>query len=139
MSSFYFNLFFLLYYNFQDCFQWFACLLKAHLLTDLRELISPISSFSLSLLHRIPTHLQGSLANSGLQQTSSSISGSVAYLTPSVTSSQIVSSDSGLQNVITAAGQRLVTTSVAQQTQQPQQPNAKLVQLAPSFPVASVS
>ncbi|RUS81995.1 hypothetical protein EGW08_010264, partial [Elysia chlorotica] len=86
----------------------------------------------------IPTHLQGSLPNNGLQQMSTSLSGSVAYLTPSVTSSQIVSSGNSFQNVMTAAGQRLVTTSVAQHAQQPQQANANLVQLATGFPVATV-
>ncbi|KAH9489222.1 hypothetical protein Btru_045637 [Bulinus truncatus] len=75
----------------------------------------------------IPTHFQGSLGNNTVQQVNS---GTVTYLTPSGTSH--VSTASRLQNVVPAAGQQ-VTSSVGQA-----QSNAKLVQIAPTFPLASV-
>ncbi|KAK6973944.1 mucin-17 [Biomphalaria glabrata] len=74
----------------------------------------------------IPTHLQGSLGNNTVQHVNS---GTVTYLTPSGTAH--VSTASRLQNVLPAAAQ--VTASIGQA-----QNNAKLVQIAPSFPMTQV-
>lgn len=67
-----------------------------------------------------------------MQQASTSLCGTVAYLA-SAGSSQHVSTAGRIQNIMAAAGHHQVTASVGQQQQN------KLVQITPSFPMASVS
>ncbi|CAL1541337.1 unnamed protein product, partial [Lymnaea stagnalis] len=71
----------------------------------------------------IPTQFQSSLTNNTVQQASTSICGTVAYLAPSG-STQHVSTAGRINNVMAA--------SVGHQQQN------KIVQIAPSFPMASV-
>ncbi|BFZ15792.1 hypothetical protein BsWGS_18831 [Bradybaena similaris] len=83
----------------------------------------------------IPTQLQGSLANNAVQQGGAKLCGTVTYLAPSAATQQHVNTAGQIQNMMTVGGHHQVAASMGQQQQQN---NAKLVQIAPSFPVTSL-